>query len=220
MAGPNHINDSFVINSTVAYNYGDGIWFDWMNTNNTIENNIVAYNAGHGIHYEVSQKGFIRKNLSYGNSQRGIFAPGMSDGEISNNSVFGNKMEGIVIIDDPRSATYPLFIPYRNAFYANSMAWNDKINYIQLIVPGTTYSNTSDRNIFKAYPNSPRMSLGYMTSTSWTGNLATWRTNSGGMDMNSVSYTEAIPPEIQTQINNRTLIPRETLPAFLQTPGN
>jgi parallel beta-helix repeat protein len=219
MAGPNHINDSFVMNSVVAYNYGDGIWFDWMNNNNTIENNIVAYNSGHGIHYEVSQKGFIRNNLSYGNRQRGIFAPGMSDGVISNNSVFSNGMEGITIIDDPRSATYPLFIPYRNTFYSNSMAWNDKVNYIQLIVPGTTYENVSDRNVFKAYANRPRMSLGYMTTTSWSSGVPDWRIKSLGMDMNSIDYTEQIPLDLDMKIKNQEIITRDQLPLFLQKSG-
>jgi hypothetical protein len=40
------------------------------------------------------------------------------------------------------------------------------------------------------------------------------------MDMNSISYTEAIPGELQAQINNKTLIPKGALPTFLQVPGN
>src|SRR3546814_1655203 len=54
-AGDGGLQDSMVDGHRAFSNHGDGIWYDWKNRNNTLQNGNFSYNQGFGIQYEASR---------------------------------------------------------------------------------------------------------------------------------------------------------------------
>ena len=220
MVGNGPLQDSVIRNNLVAYNNGDGIWVDWMNSNNLIEGNITAYNEGFGIHYEASRSAVIRANVSYGNAMRGIYLLESSDSTVSGNSVFGNVMEGIVVADGDRSAAYPALKPFNNTVTGNSIAWNDYYrNWVQLVLPGKSFGSVSNRNSLKAEMLLGRMSLGFASGLNPAFvKLAAW-TTATSQDADSVEQLLAMPAALKQAIADKRLLQASELPGFLASPG-
>lgn len=151
---------SRVRNNHVHHNYGDGIWFDWGNDDNTIERNVVAYNEGFGIQYEASSRAVIQDNEVFGNGQRGIYLIHSRDSVIVHNLVVSNRLEGIAIVDEQRSDPKGLLDlrPRRNFVLANLIGWNGES---ALILPGDEYANHSDANLYLQDRASPTFSMGW-----------------------------------------------------------
>lgn len=214
------IHDSVIRNNLVAYNKGDGIWVDWLNTGNLIEGNTTAYNEGFGIHYEASQTGTIRGNLSYGNTMRGIYLFESANSLIIGNSVFGNVMEGIGVVDGPRSAGNPQLLPMNNTITGNAMAWNDfNRNWVQLVLPGLQFNNISDRNSFAAESLFGRMSMGFMgTNNPAFAVLTTWRIATS-QDSSSTEQLMPMPATLKQAIGTKRLLSASEIPSFLAMPG-
>ena len=157
--GDGGLQDSVVSGHKAFANNGDGIWFDWKNHNNRLENSIAAYNTGMGIQYEASTGAVITGNVVVGNAQRGIYLPHSSDSEISRNVVAANGMQGIVIMDegakDPQGTTD--FRPRANRVFGNVVAWNVAALYF----PAELSDNRSDSNFYLGSAQQNRFSLGW-----------------------------------------------------------
>ena len=144
--GKGGLRDSVIIGHTAMNNHGDGIWFDWGNQNNRLENSRVEYNSGFGIQYEASSGAQIVGNQVIGNGQRGIYLPHSSGSVVRSNLVAANGLEGIAIVDEGRrDPTGKLDLqPRANAILGNVIAWNGSA----LTVPGMTPDITANDNIF------------------------------------------------------------------------
>ncbi len=220
LIGSAGFHNGTVRNNVVAYNNGDGIWFDWKNTANLIESNTTAYNTGFGIHYEASQSATIRGNRSYGNAMRGIYLIESANSTVTGNAVFGNAMEGIAVVDGDRSAADASLKPLNNRVTGNTLAWNDyNRNWIQLVLPGADYGAVSDHNVFIAQTIAPRMALGFMSSSNAPfERLSTWG-SVARFDLASASQTIAPPDTLQAALAARQLISSSLLPTSLLSPG-
>lgn len=218
--GETHTHDSVVSNNLVAYNYGDGIWFDTKNRNNLIENNTLAYNEGFGVHYEASYTGTIRGNRVYGNSMRGIHLLESANSLIEDNVVFSHPYEGVVIADGDRSEDDPTLKPANNIVRNNTIAWNDHSrNWVQLILAPGLQGNQSDRNVFVAQDIKPRMNLGYHSGSNPASETLThWQARSG-QDMNSLTSLQGVPSPLAAKLAARQLLETSDLPVFLQQSG-
>ena len=217
LVGVPRLTNSFVRANTVYNNAGDGIWVDWKQTANTIEDNVSAYNAGFGIHYEASSFGVIRRNTVYGNGQRGIYLNLASDTLVERNSVFFNALEGVAVVLDERVSVDPSFSPNRNIVRFNSIAWNDQgRNYMQLIVPQAPYSTESNNNQFASAVWKPRMNQGWMSALNPPAyGLDAWRTRTG-QDGQSQETFGAAPADIASAVAAKQLIKTTGLPAVLR----
>lgn len=168
------LQNSIVTGHTAIGNQGDGIWFDWRNLNNRVENSIVALNTGFGIHYEASDRGIITNNTVVSNGQRGIYLPHSSNSVVAFNLVAGHTLQGIVVIDEgvrDKTGAFDLK-PKNNKIFGNVMAWNKGA----LILPADVNTNKSDANLFIGSAGDTLMQLG------WHGakrNLAQWSGASG-----------------------------------------
>ena len=144
--GGGGLQDSLVSGHTALQNQGDGIWYDWKNRNNTLENSFSAYNKGFGIHYEASDRGRIVNNASIGNEQRGIYLPHSSYSIVAFNLVAGNRMQGIAIVDEGRRDPDQEFdfSARGNKVFGNVLAWNPG----PLVLPTNIADNQSDGNLY------------------------------------------------------------------------
>lgn len=217
LVGSPKLTNSFVRANTVYNNAGDGIWIDWLQRANTIEDNVSAYNTGFGIHYEASSFGVIRRNRVYGNAQRGIYLNLASDTLVERNSVFLNAMEGVAVVLDDRVTTDPSFSPNRNIVRFNSIAWNDQgRNYIQLIVPLAPYSTESNNNQFASAVWKPRMNQGWMSNQNPPAyGLDAWRSRTG-QDGQSLEIFAVAPAAIAAAVSARRLLTLSELPIVLR----
>lgn len=158
--GEGGLRASRVRNNKVYHNYGDGIWFDWGNDNNTIERNVAAYNEGFGIHYEASSRALIQDNEVVGNTQRGIYVIHSRQSLIIHNLVAFNQLEGVAIVDEKRADPKGILDlrPKSNIVFANVFGWNGEL---AVILPGHEYSGVSDANLFLNDKRNPMFSMGW-----------------------------------------------------------
>jgi parallel beta-helix repeat protein len=207
LIGDGGLHNSTIRGNVVAYNYGDGIWVDWMNSDNLVEGNTTAYNTGFGIQYEASQSGTFLRNTSYGNGMRGIYLVESSSSNVEANVVFANVMEGIGVVDGTRSAAYPALKPRNNRIANNFIAWNDfNRNWVQLVIPALDMGTVSVANIFKAELLLPRMSVGFMgVNNPAFVDLVAWQA-ALGLDVGSTEQKVAMPASLQALIAARTLL--------------
>jgi parallel beta-helix repeat protein len=198
LVGDGGLQDSTVIGHKSFGNNGDGIWFDWKNNNNRIENSVSAYNSGMGIHYEASSRAVITGNVVIGNGQRGIYLLHSSDSEASHNIVAGNMMQGIVVMDegarDPQGTDE--FRARRNRVYGNIVAWNAAA----LFFPAELDDNRSDANFYVGTPLQMRFSLGWPRRSS--DRLHEW-TNRTGQDRSSKAHEAEIDPAFVKSVAER-----------------
>jgi hypothetical protein len=198
--GDGGLRDSEVRGHRAIGNNGDGLWFDWMNSNNRIHGNVSAYNTGFGIQYEASQKGYIYNNYVFGNGQRGIYLPHSSASVIAFNLVAKNGMEGIAIIDEGRSPDKPELRPRADRVLGNILAWNGKA---ALVLPAEPLESVSDYNLILQGREPSRFSMGWGTREKpvRTG-LAAWQAASG-QDAHSWSESVEIPGALLDAIEKR-----------------
>jgi len=144
--GAGGLRDSRLTNHRAIGNFGDGIWFDWDNRSNRIENNVVVQNSGFGIHYEASSGGIITNNVVVANGQRGIYLLHSSSSVIAFNLVAGNGLQGIAVVDEGRHdpAGRINMRAVDNKVFGNVLAWNRGA----LVLPQRNGSNDSDANLF------------------------------------------------------------------------
>jgi parallel beta-helix repeat protein len=188
--GEGGLRDSEVSGHRAIGNNGDGIWFDWMNSNNQVRENVAAYNAGFGIHYEASQRGYIYNNYVFANKQRGIYLPHSSESVVAHNLVAKNGMEGIAVIDEGRSKTKTELRPRANRVFGNIIAWNGKA---AIVLPAGLVENASDYNLLLSAREPPAFSLGWGSRASpLRKGLADWRAASG-QDTHSWSESLEVP---------------------------
>lgn len=188
--GHGGLRDSEVSGHRAIGNAGDGIWFDWMNSNNRVHGNVSAYNTGFGIHYEASQKGYIYNNYVFGNRQRGIYLPHSSESVVAYNLVARNGMEGIAVIDEGRSRGKPELAPRGNRVLGNILAWNDKA---AVVLPAELLENASDYNLYVSVKEPPAFSMGWGSRESPVRNgLDAWR-KASGQDANSWNESSEVP---------------------------
>jgi parallel beta-helix repeat protein len=188
--GEGGLRDSEVSGHRAIGNRGDGIWFDWMNSNNRVHDNVSAYNSGFGIHYEASQKGYIYNNYVFGNRQRGIYLPHSSDSVVAYNLVVKNGFEGIAVIDEGRSKNKPELAPRANRVLGNIVAWNGRSS---LVLPAGLLDNAADYNLYVSAKEPPGFSIGWGSRESpIRKGLQAWRAASG-QDANSWNESADIP---------------------------
>jgi parallel beta-helix repeat protein len=166
-------------------NYGDGIWFDWGNVHNRIDQCNCAYNTGFGIQYEASFDGTIVDNVVVGNEQRGIYLPHSSDSVVAYNLVAANRMQGIAIIDEGRTDPDGVLDlrPRNNRVFANMLAWNGAA----LTLPAVRGSNTSNGNVYIDRTSVTRLALGWKEQAFVT--LPAWRAATG-QDLDSLQIEQ------------------------------
>lgn len=212
--GAGGLQNSLVSHHTAIGNKGDGIWFDWANLNNRLENSVSADNTGFGIQYEASQKGVITNNYVVNNGQRGIYLPHSSDSVVAFNLVAGNKLQGIVVIDenvrDPKGLIN--LKPVGNKVFGNLDAFNNGA----LVLPADLSTNKSDSNLFVGAVTVMTMRLG------WSGmatDLTRWQTTTAqdkASRFNSLSFTgTGSAAYITWGKTYRTTVPKLTVSADL-----
>lgn len=195
--GDGGLRDSEVRGHRAIGNNGDGIWFDWMNSNNKIHGNLSAYNAGFGIHYEASQKGYIYNNRVFGNKLRGIYLPHSAESVVAHNLVARNGMEGVAVIDEGRSPQRAELRPRANRVIGNIVAWNGKT---AVVLPAAVLDNVSDYNLYLSSREPPGFSLGWGSRESPVRKgLSAWR-EASGQDAHSWSEALEIPGGIQAAL--------------------
>lgn len=190
--GAGGLQDSEVAGHRAIGNNGDGIWFDWMNSNNKVHDNVSAYNAGFGIHYEASQKGYLYNNYVFANTQRGIYLPNGSASVVAHNLIVGNGMEGIAVVDERRIGPQgrPELVPNGNRIVGNIVGWNGRA---AVVLPEEGSDNVSDYNLFLSGQESPSFSQGWGSrDRPVRKGLDAWRTASG-QDVHSWSNSLSIP---------------------------
>ena len=198
--GDGGLQDSEVRGHRAIGNGGDGIWFDWMNSNNRIHDNVSAYNAGFGIHYEASQKGYIYNNWVFGNRQRGIYLAHSSGSLVAHNLIARNGMEGIAIVDEGRSRDKAELRPRGNRVLGNILAWNGRTT---VVLPKGLLENVSDYNLYLANKEPPSFSLGWASRESPVRKgLKSWQAASG-QDGNSWSESFDIPRELLAALEKK-----------------
>ena len=198
--GNGGLRDSEIRGHRAIGNNGDGIWFDWMNSNNRIHENVSAYNSGFGIHYEASQKGYIYNNLVYANKLRGIYLPHSSDSVIAHNLVARNGMEGIAVVDEGRNPEKAELRPRANQMVGNIVAWNGRT---AVVLPAGGLDNVSDYNLYLISSEPPSFSLGWASRESPVRKgLEAWRSASG-QDAHSWSQAFEIPREVLAALDKR-----------------
>ena len=198
--GHGGLHDSEIRGHRAIGNNGDGIWFDWMNSNNKVHESVSAYNAGFGIHYEASQKGHITNNRVFGNKRRGIYLPHSSGSIVAHNLVAKNGMEGVVVVDEGRSKNKPELRPRGNRVIGNILAWN---NRSAVVLPAGLLENVSDYNLYLSSREPPGFSLGWASKASPVRKgLEAWRAASR-QDMNSWSESFEIPKELLLALEKR-----------------
>ena len=170
--GNGGLQDSIVSNHQALRNFGDGIWFDWKNRNNTVQNSFSAYNTGFGIHYEASDQGHIINNIVLANQQRGIYLIHSSKSLVAFNLVASSQMQGIAIVDENRRDTTSEFDfgANGNQVFGNVIAWNVG----SLVLPTKIADNTSDYNVFIGDDDHTRSGLGWVNMFMAT--LGEWST--------------------------------------------
>ena len=213
MIGGVGLHDTTIRDNVVAYNNGDGIWIDWMNSGIRIAGNVTAYNAGFGIHYEASQTGRIEGNASYGNTQRGIYLLESSDSVVQDNTVVANGLEGIVVADGDRSAGLPALKPRNNRVLGNTIGWN---NDVELMLPYGAVQTRSDRNHFIAAV-APGVVQGWRAPTNQPARgLQSWRERSE-QDAVSTETIAPVPAQLAALLQARRLVGIEALRAAVAT---
>lgn len=219
--GNGGLKNSEVSNNQVHSNKGDGIWFDWGNSSNTIQRNLVAYNTGFGIQYEASHTGLIMDNQVFGNGQRGIYLSHSRDTQVLHNLVAFNGLQGIVSIDEGRIDPKGLLDlrPRRNTIAGNLVAWNKEQ---AVILPGRAYANQSNANLFVVSRDQAQFSMGWPSALS-SRDLASWRLMEG-QDAASVGMVNPPSPTLASSIASRQLAPdwselRTTAAAMNLTPS-
>jgi parallel beta-helix repeat protein len=198
--GEGGLRDSEVSGNRAVGNAGDGLWFDWMNTNNRVFDNVAAYNAGFGIHYEASRRGFIHDNYVFGNRQRGIYLPHSAESVVAHNLVAGNGMEGIAIVDEGGGRSKPELVPRTNRVVGNIIAWNGRA---ALVLPDGLLGSVSDYNLYLNGDEPLRFSAGWGSreNPQRTG-LRDWRSASG-QDGHSWVRVFAVPDEVRRALEAR-----------------
>jgi parallel beta-helix repeat protein len=198
--GDGGLRDSEVRGHRAVGNAGDGIWFDWMNSNNKVHDSVAAYNAGFGIHYEASQKGQIYNNYVFGNRQRGIYLAHSSESVVAHNLIAGNGMEGVVAIDEGRSRSKAELRPRANRIVGNIIAWNSKT---AVVLPAGLLENVSDYNLYLGNREPPSFSLGWGSRESPVRKgLPAWRSASG-QDAHSWSESFEIPAALLAALEKK-----------------
>ena len=191
--GAGGLRDSEVSGHRAIGNRGDGIWFDWMNSNNRVHDNVAAYNEGFGIHYEASREGYIYNNYVFGNRQRGIYLPHSSGSIVAYNLVVKNGSEGIAVIDEGRSRDKPELTPRANRVFGNIIAWNGRTS---LVLPVGLLDNAADYNLYVSAKDAPGFSIGWGSRESpIRKGLDAWRAASG-QDAHSWNPSSDIPPAL------------------------
>jgi parallel beta-helix repeat protein len=158
--GNGGLQNSLLSEHKALRNFGDGIWFDWKNRNNTLQNSLSAYNSGFGIHYEASDQGRIINNLVVANGQRGIYLSHSSKSLVAFNLVASNQMQGIAIIDEnnrDQKGEFD-FSANGNKVLANVIAWNAGA----VVLPTNIADNISDHNVLIGDENHTRSGLGWV----------------------------------------------------------
>lgn len=197
-AGAGGLQDSFVSGHRAFSNHGDGIWFDWKNRNNTLQNGNFSYNKGMGIQYEASDRAVIVNNVVIGNQQRGIYLPHSSHSVVAFNLVAGNHMQGIAIIDENRRDKDKEFdfSARGNKVFGNILAWNGS----SLVLPTEIADNRSDANIYIGNPKQTNPGLGWVRM--FTAPLDRW-TGRTQQDKNSLRWDGPMDEGLQKSIADR-----------------
>lgn len=158
--GNGGLQDSVLSGHTALSNFADGIWYDWKNRNNTIQNSFSAYNKGFGIHYEASDRARIINNVVIGNEQRGIYLPHSSLSVVAYNLVASNGLQGIAIVDEGRRDPEKVFdfSARGNKVFGNVLAWNAG----PLVLPSNLEDNRSDNNIYIGDAKQTKPGLGWV----------------------------------------------------------
>jgi parallel beta-helix repeat protein len=200
--GKGGLQDSFVSGHRAFANHGDGIWFDWKNRNNNLQNGNFSYNQGMGIQYEASDRGLIVNNIVIGNEQRGIYLPHTSHTVVAFNLVAGNLMQGIAIVDENRRDKDKEFdfSARGNKVFGNVLAWNGS----SLVLPTEIADNQSDANIYIGNPKQTNPGLGWVRM--FTAPLDRW-TGRTQQDKNSLRWDGPMDEGLQKSIADRNYNP-------------
>jgi parallel beta-helix repeat protein len=87
-----------------SYNYASpGIWFDWCNSQITVQNSVCHHNGNDGIMYEVSTRGTFVNNICYENNGRGIYLSNSSDCLVYGNVLWHNGTSGVACVGTDRA---------------------------------------------------------------------------------------------------------------------
>lgn len=210
--GGEGLHDSVFRDNVFAFNQGDGLWIDWMNTRIRIERNVAAFNTGFGIHYEASQRGVIEGNAAYGNGQHGIYLLESTDSRVERNVSVANGLDGIVIADGTRSRERPQLVPRGNRVADNVVGWNDDL---QLMLPEPAIATESDRNRFIA-ERAPLLVRGWRSLTNRPAQgLEAWRSRTG-LDLFSSESVAPRPAGVVALLRERRLVDTAALRALVE----
>jgi len=197
--GNGGLQNSLLSEHKALRNLGDGIWFDWKNRNNTVQNSLAAFNSGFGIHYEASEQGRIINNVVVANRQRGIYLSHSSKSLVAFNLVASNQMQGIAIIEENRRDAKGEFdfSAKSNKVLGNVVAWNAGA----IVLPTNKADNISDSNVLIGDDSQTRSGLGWVNMFMAT--LEDW-TKRTQQDSHSRRIDIAIDSAFKQSITNQT----------------
>src|SRR5579863_2749864 len=197
LTGNNGLINSVITGHTAIGNFGDGIWFDWGNQNDLIQNSISEYNTGFGIQYEASSGAQIVGNRIIANGQRGIYLPQSSGSVVRNNLVHAHAMEVIAVIAEARtdpSGQLDLQ-PVGNTVTGNVVAWNG----YALTVPGPGFNIAVDGNLYIG--KGIQLREWYSWSLPFD-NFALWKQHTG-LDLQSLQVQLAMDPSFASSVQSK-----------------
>ena len=214
-----YAHDWIISDCEVAFNNGEGIWFDGWMSNVTIQNNKSHHNAHNGIFYEIGNRGVIKNNICYENSGRGIYLQNSSDTLIAHNLCFKNGMSGIALEGSSRKGGIYGREQDEVLFVKNNVIWGNILidncypgiapkgweGRPELILPDkreTNFNNFSDYNIFVRRDG--RNIIFWLGWGAESFNFEDWKTKTGN-DNHSIVIT--YPIDLFKDIENYDFTP-------------
>ena len=179
------ITDSTIRRHLSIGNLGEGMWFDWDCSRNTVEGCLSAYNVVTGFLNEVAPGNTFRNNIFAFNrvvQGAGISISGSSDVVVENNIFYGNEGNAVDIGGAPGKRAYgDDFVKCNNNRLAHNIMAANFANVGSVgAIPRYAENNRSDQNLLWAWKSEqPFLLDGKLLS------LEEWRGTTGN-DRNSV----------------------------------
>ena len=194
------MRNSQYLRNQAFWNWGNGHWWDLdcagdVDELATIEFNTAGYNDRNGFFIEISNYARARHNYTYKNGQRGFYVNGANN-VIEHNLSALNTLQDLFFQHEPRHSG-----PVHNKSFRNIFAWCTGSPHYTLAAASWAGQDSED-NLFVRVSGSTTFS---QTGAGTFFGLAAWKAGTIYDDF-SFERQLAIPPTLQTQINNEQIV--------------